>query len=738
MATDIDTQTYWAAETDVSKLVSRCMTRFSWHLDLLKKSGRLGSMKSALNAYYGNGTDGARNSSELRDTGDDGETVEMHINQVKPVINNALSLIAGQRPAVKAVATNTNSDSLAQTRLAQQLHEYYDRRTNAQTRELDTVRGGLICSSWTLGQAWQPKDGKEWMIGADDQPVYEGDIALFVLPPWRCVWDFAAQDDAQRKWVLFRRPIPRHDTAAQFSSPEQAETREKLLKATDANSFKTAGKSSDSDKNLDTLLGEHMPDEDVLWCWELRHLPTLALPEGRLVRFVEPDIILWDSLAEGVAYPYPDDELHAYEFCPERVVVGAAGHTSTFDLLGMQEFLDICTASIATQVNVNGQMRFWSGGETGAQVRALGMNGTVVETPSKPESLDFPALKPEVLEVANWALEQMRQAMALNNTVMGQPDKGMPASAQALQRAQAVQYHAVSQAEYVRLVSRNANGRLKMLKRFARAPRKLEAIAGRARTYEVREWQADNISGVEAFDVEPINPASQSFEARQAFGEMMVGKGLMSPDGYLTFVQTGSLEEGFDTKRQQKELVESNVSLLQKGIGPPPVDMKAMQPLIQRHLIATSRAAAMGAPPPPAPAPIFMEPPPGEDGKPTDCVRILKTDPHHLAIPAYLGVLSSPSSRGDAKLMKAATEAIQLSVEFWRALEPDECAAYGIPPLPSAMPPPGPPGAPGAPKPSGPPSGSDPTASAGPDLPAPPEDPITGDQQDAGATGLPQ
>jgi hypothetical protein len=735
-----DLKTYWAAETDVRKLVDRCMTRFQWHIDLLKRSGRLGAMRSVLSAYYGNGTDGRRDSSQLVDTGDDGETVEMHINQVKPIINNELSLIAGTRPNVKAVATNTDSDSLAQTRLAQQLHEYYDRRTNSQTRELDTVRGGLLASSWTLGQAWQPRDGREWMIGPDGQPLYEGDISIFVLPPWRCAWDFAAQDDAARKWVLFRRPLPRFDTAIQFKDTDP-EKYEKLLKQQDANSFGSAkgAASIDNLRNLDTLLGEHMPQEDVLWCWELRHLPTPALPEGRLVRFVEPDIEIWDST--GNKYPYPDDELHAYEFCPERVVVGAGGHTSAFDLCGMQEFLDICTASVATQVNVNGQMRFWSGGETGTQVRSLGMNGAVVETSQKPESLDFPALKPEVLQVCDWILEQMRQSAALNNTVMGQPDKGMPASAQALQRAQAVQYHAVSQAEYVRLVSRNANGKLKMLKRFARAPRRLEAIAGRARTYEIQEWSAEKISGVEAFDVEPINPASASFEARQAFADAAVARGEMSMEDSLAFQQTGSLEQGFDTKRQRKELVESNVTLLQKGVGPPPVDMQAMQPLIQQHLIAVSQAAATGSPPPPDPSPVFMDPPPGPDGQPTQVLRILKSDPHDLAIPAYLGVLSSPASRGDAKLMKAATEAIQLSAQFWKSLTPDECAMYGIPPLPSSMTPP-PPVMPPPPGNGAPPGSShepkDPTASGGPKLPAPPEDPLTGNHEDAGATGLPQ
>jgi hypothetical protein len=83
-------------------------------------------------------------------------------------------------------------------------------------------------------------------------------------------------------------------------------------------------------------------------------------------------------------------------------------------------------------------------------VRGLGLDGAVIETEQKPEVLDFPALKGEVVEACNWALEQMRQAMALNNVVMGQPDKGMPAQAMALLKATAIQYHAVAQGDFVR------------------------------------------------------------------------------------------------------------------------------------------------------------------------------------------------------------------------------------------------------------------------------------------------
>ena len=706
-----DSRPYWAAEPDIKKLAPRCLERFSWHMSLLQRSGRWRKMRSMLSAYYGQGTDGFRDSSELQDVGDDDEVTALHTNQVRPVINNTLSLIAGTDPAVKARAKNEDAKSLAQTRLAQSLLESYDATLAGKEREIDVVRGALMASAWTLGQAWLPQAGKEWARGPEGEPLYEGDVDLFVLPPWRVIYDFSAADEAKRKWCLFRRSVSRFDAAAQAESRGDGETAKKLRQTQERSetSARWARESGASSSMLDALLGESLPDEDVLWVWELRHLPSPALPQGRLVRFVEPDVVLWDSLAEGVEYPYDARDLHLYEYAPERVVSSTAGHTGAFDLGAMQEFMDICTASAATTVNINGQMHLWSQEETPPNVHDLSSGNTVLTGRTKPEPIEYPALKPEVLAAADWTLTQMRQAMALNNVVMGQPDKGMPANAQALQRAQAMQYHAVAQAERVRLRQRNANGILKLLKRFARSPRTTEMV-GKARAYELQEWQASDIDGVVRFDVEPVNPMSATFEGRQSLLELFMQMGaIREPDAALTFLQTGSLATITQTQTAQRELVEANVALLQRGIGPPLVDIEASME---------------------AGSPQFIEP---EDGQ--EVLRILKSDPHHLAVPAYVGVLASPSTRKDAALMQACTEAIQLSMEYWASLTPDEAMAFGVPPLPSqmamAMPgamPPAPSDAPTSDAPSLPDDGQP----EEPQLPKPPDNPLTGEESTEG------
>jgi len=205
--------------------------------------------------------------------------------------------------------------------------------------------------------------------------------------------------------------------------------------------------------------------------------------------------------------------------------------------------------------------------------------------------------------------------------------------------------------------------------------------------------------------VEPINPMSATFEGRQAIAEQMGIQG----DALLDFITTGSMKKVTDGRMQQLELVERNKALLLDGKGLPPVDMQASMQSGQ---------------------PVFTRPPEGE------FVSILRSDPHHLAIPQYLAVVNSPESRGDVALVQPALDCVQESMRLWATLTPDECAAYGVPPLPSTMQMAGMPQAPAAPGPANQPTGAEapkPTTPAGqpgqPGLPKPPPSPIEGGEE---------
>ena len=710
-----DARTYWAAEQSQVELVRRAMRKYGQHLVRLRASGTLVRSFALMSAHDGWGVDGRRDASRLRIGGDQGEILELHVNAVKPVITNVLSLICAQRPAVKPKAVNADSDTAAQTRLAMQLHDAYESKASAAELDVETVRGGLLTSQWWRLQSWAPNEGEE--VGYDettDSIQYEGDIVEWTQPCWQVAADMVASNVDERKWVLFFRQLPRHDLIAKVKDPTLKEklanygTQDVMSNLLGADAAAIWG----DVQQLDSMRGDWLDEEDGVIVWELRHLPTPALPSGRLVRWVDEDIVLFDTMRvetpngpKAVAYPYDKSELHAYDFVPERRPGTTAGTTSMFNLTGLQMLMDICTTSMATTLDKMGISNLWAREEPAA-AKKIGKYGGIrilTGTGEPPEVLDFPALKPEVVEAANWIDDRMARDAALNPTVMGDPPKGMPASAQALQRAQAVQYHEVSQRGFVRLISRVANGRLRLLKRFASSERVSE-IAGAQGEYEKKSWSAADIAGVEKFDVEPVNPMSATFEGRQSVLEMMGPEVDMM--ARLDFLQTGSLPKALLSATSRDELIDRNVAMLERGIGLPPV-------------IGVS----------PTGDPLFPEG--GE------YVRILKSDPHHLAIPRYLGVLNSAEAKTDERAV-AALSAVMESQRLWAALTPDECIAFGIPMLPShqmamSAPPPVdgmPPAPPDEPMPSAGDEGAV-------NLPAPPDSPLTGEESSPDALELP-
>lgn len=703
--------TYWAAEPDQRKFTHRAGQRFRRHIDKARSTAQFSRTRRLMSAYYGFGLSGNDDASDLRATGEEGELIAATHNLVRPGLNNVLGLIAGQRPAMKPIATNTDATSLEQALLADSLREYWERTLDLSGREIDAVRGGLLGGSHSLIQSWDRFLGEATNVNIETgEETHEGDVEVLSVPWWRCAYDPLAISVKGRRWCIFRKMANRFDLAAQY--PHVAE---RLLSV-----GRNGGRDDewiqqviggDGIVSFDQMFEDRVDTEDGVWVWEVRHIPTSALPNGRLCRFVDSETILWDSAAprdggEPVAYPYL--ELHAYEYAPERVVGSTRGHAPTWDVGGLQRLADIATTAIATTANIASTPHLWTPDPAGMNATVMSTGPVVLSGAVKPEVLQFQALNESVAGVLNVARELARESFALNKTVMGEPDKGMPASAQALQRAQAVQYHQTAQGEYVSLVEQNVTGVLRLAQRFAQSQRVAE-IAGQSGAHEVRKWSEKDVAGVRRFACEPINPMLRSYEARMALAENLsnkvdpkTGEPWMTKDGYLSVYQTGDVKEPLESSRTRMELVSEHKAMLRKGIGLPPVDIdKSMQ---------------VGAP-------VFVD-----DNQPH--VRLMRTDPHWLAYNEYRAVLDSPSARENPAVVKAVTDVLTETIRLWGSLTPDELAALGGPALPSqlAM------AAMAQPQTGGaPPPGEADTTVVPPEektkLPKPPPNPITNEQQ---------
>ena len=709
-----DSRVYWAAEPDSKQVVEKCWKRIRNYRDWLASTGRQEKMLRAWHTFYGDGPDGMKSTHKLLRGGMQGELVLTSPNLYAVLIRQTARLISGQKAALKAIAVNSDAESVAEVVLAEALLDYYDRKALLQEADNDATLSGLILSSGWVVYSWATDLGEEIGVADDGRVVREGDVRVNSLLPWDVAVD-ARDSEMGRQWVAFRRPFKRHDLATQY--PHVAE--EVLLAKANENLGEAAYPFDDANRSW--RIDDKVEDEDNVFVWELRHLRTPACPNGRLLRFVNAECILYDSGAVKAANPdggetsfdagYPYPELLAYEFCPERQVGRAGGHSAHFDTISMQELLDLIVTTVTSNVNIGGMLNIWSPQEPNLSRLSTGFN--VISSSVKPEVIDLLKIPPEMMAFAGAVREWMQTLAGQNDVTMGTPDKGMPAQMAALLEAKAVQYHQQGQAAYYRLIERSRTGLLKLLARFAKGDR-VAQLVGKSGQWAMTHWTGDDIASVERVSIEPVNPVMKTFAGKVQLADSLaekfgiVGNQPMTRDEYLAVYTTGTLTQTFDAPKAHLGRLAKEKELLMQGIGLPPVDMQASMQTGEPQFV-------------------------GDDGSGKTYIRPLLTDRHWLDIPEYLALLESPETRSNTKVVQAVTDLVQEHLRLWRSMPPDLVMLLGgpmPPPMPGMGGPPPPPNA-GPPPPGGKSDVAEMASMKGaPDvkMPAPPPNPVTGEQ----------
>lgn len=717
---------YWAAEADSSTAVAGTIERIRRYRESLRASGRAGRMRRNWNAYQGWGPRGDADASRLQAGGESGEMLNITVNHFAAMVNQAVVLTTSNKPAVTAIPSNSDFESLAEGQLAESLNDHYDRELAISDREYEATMSMVLLSEAWIVEDWDATAGADYMPAESGQMQKQGDIRLYSLTPFDVSVDPDVQDCESYTWMAWRRRANRFDLAAQY--PKCAT---KLRAANLANSDGAFDGVDEAGGGMEFRSKRNTrADSDCVYVWELRHLKTPALPNGRRILFVTAECVLADSVEKdadtGVVsdfgYPF-GKELYAYTAAPERMPGLPDGHTSFFDLLSLQEGIDLSASIMASAINSGGLQNLYV--PRGANVTATKLTGALniieYDGATLPKAQDNLSINPAVVAWAEMCVGWMRQRVSLNDVVMGEPSKGMPAQAMALLRAQAVEFHSRLQAAYERLVQRTRTGILKLLKQYATTER-VALVSGKANSWALKYFKSENLKGVDRFIVEPVNPVLKTLAGKVGFAQPLLDSGQINMQEYLQLVSTGRMEPILRFAQDNQARIQKEKEMLMQGIGMPPV-----------QLLPDGTPVLL-----PDGSPIFID-----DGQPH--IRPLITDTHWVDIPEYLGVLAMPEVRDNPMVVKAVTEIVDYKLRLWRQMDIGIIMLLkGVPPppppmmgglMPGSPPPEGPVGDGGPPKPPSP-ALAGPPGSPGASMPKPPKNPITGEQDMPAPPGL--
>lgn len=713
--------TYWAAERESKDVVAGLQARRRRYLDRLVSRGVAQRMMASWSQYYGWGTNGDKDTSATMPAGEQGKLIELSTNEYAQQVNRAVETLMGAPAKLKSITQNADFKSRAAAELADGIIDSYEAHTPLLERDREATRGMLLVGEYWEVCSWDFHKGEAKGAEADGSGVVrEGDVRVTTHGPWDVAYDVDVQDMDSQVWFAFSYPANRYELAAR--RPDLAT---RLLSATDKeDSDALAGQFSFGVRPTTT-----QGPSDQVRVWEFRHLPTDALPRGRILTFVAHDCVLYDSMGSNEAgeamdfgYPYNARRpgraaLHAWPLTQERQLGTLIPHTLFSDCLGAQEMLDTVATAIATAVN-SGSLSNWhvqSGGEGNSNFnyQDLGDGLKVFESPVKPTVMEGVKLAPQTVEAGEWFKRAILQRAGSNDVANGETTKGMPAQLAALLQSQVAQFWSGIQFGLYRHQSNVRSSIIELLRQFSKESR-LANIIGKAGAWQVKAYEASDLEPVQCVSFEALGNIMRTQAGRATIADKLLDLGQIDQDQYITLYTTGRVEPLWASKSANLARIQRERELITEGVGlPPPVLDEMGAPVVDEFGKPLMQAAGGDQ--------VFIRP------------SILDTP--WIDIKELSAIVSSPDARNDPKVMKAALEVIQEKLEVLQTTPPllltilgcppeiiQQIAAMNAPPIDPNLPPTSAVGEDAAI------SKMSPTQDAAVKLPSPPKDPATGEQ----------
>lgn len=529
-----DSKTYFAAK-EASKTADVLLSKAETWFGQLYLNGYLHKIKDMWMAYHGNYYNNSADGHKIVFGGEQGELTQIVVNHLRNIAQHILVMVTSNRPAMRARATNTDYKSLVQTRLANELLDYYMREKRLEKYLKTAVEYAIVLASGYIKMDWNATSGEVHDFNEETgTPIYEGDVEFTNLSPFDVVFD-TTKEGTDQDWVLCRTFKNKYDLAAKY--PELEDKIKALPTKSDIYKYR-----------FDILFNDSTDDVPV---YEFYHKRTEAMPEGRYLLFLTSEIILLDT-----ALPYRT--LPVYRISPADVLGTPFGYTPLFDILPIQDAINSLYSTILSNQHAFGVQNIYV--PRGADVVFNTLSGGLNiiegnEQAGKPEAMNLTQTPPEIFNFLK-ILEQAQETVSgVSSVARGNPEASLKSgTALAFVQSMTLQFISGLQQNYVHLIEDVGTGLINILKDFASVPR-IAMIAGKSqRAYLEKTFTGDDLSQVNRVIVDVGNPLANTTAGKVQLAQDLIQYGVIdNPEQFFTVLNTGNLESM--TEYQQNELL---------------------------------------------------------------------------------------------------------------------------------------------------------------------------------------
>lgn len=590
------TKEYWAS-VPTKEIADEIIDKVDKYYEFLSLTGRLDLYRRSYAYYYRPRLTGA----QLNPTGQQGELTAISVNHYRNLLLHLESMTTQQRAAFEPRATNSDVKSQSQVILATGLLDYYMRYMKLERNIKQAVKDCLIFAEGFIAVEWDPTSGEAYGKTETGATIYQGDMKYTNYIPINTIRDFTKTEANCDDWFILRDFQNKYTLAAKY--PDLA--KEILEDSVDMLEVVATT----------TLNALALEESDNIVVYRLIHKPTPALPQGRYVTCLDNGTVMMDG-------PIPYKKTHVYRITPDEETGTIFGFTVGYDLLSMQEAIDILYSTAITNQSTFGVQNILvpKGHDLSTSQMSGGVN--VVEYDpqiGEPKSLNLTSTPPEIFNFMQMIEKLMETISGVNSVARGNPEASLKSGAAlALVQSMAIQFSMNLQQSYVQLVEDVGTATIEVLQEFAAVPR-VAAITGKSNRPLMREFKGSDLSEVNRVMVDLGSPMTRTTAGKVNLADALIEHNLVdNADQYIQVATTGRLEPIIEGKQAELLLIKAENEQLADGIPQ---------------------------------------------------VAII-TDQHSQHILEHKTVMASPESRQDPKIMQAVLNHIQEHINFLQTGDP--------------------------------------------------------------------
>ncbi len=561
---------YWCS-VPTNEIADEIIDRVHDYYEFLTYTGRLDLYRRSYAYYYRPRLTGG----QLNSTGQQGELTSISVNHYRNLLLHLESMTTQQRAAFEPRATNTDVKSQAQVILATGLLDYYMREKRLERNIKQAVKDCLIFAEGFVAAEWDPTSGEAYGKTETGATIYQGDMKYTNYIPLDVIRDFTKTTANQDDWFILRDFQNKYTLAAKY--PDLAdEILDDSIDMLEVVSTTTLNKLA-------------LEESDNTVVYRLIHKPTPAMPQGRYVTCLDNGTVMMDG-------PIPYKETHVYRITPDEETGTIFGFTVGYDLLSMQEAIDILYSTAVTNQATFGVQNLLvpKGHDLSTSQMAGGLNVMEYDPViGPPTALNLTSTAPEIFNFMGMLEHLMETISGVNSVARGNPEASLKSGAAlALVQSMAIQFSMNLQQSYAQLVEDLGTGTIHILQDFAAVPR-VAAITGKSNRPLMKEFKGSDLADINRVMVDLGNPMTRTTAGKVNLADALLEKNMIeNPDQYIQVVTTGRLEPIIEGKQAELLLIKAENENLADGKPQPVVatDQHAQHILEHKTVLASPEA----------------------------------------------------------------------------------------------------------------------------------------------------